>query len=88
MGSSVGSPRFAVTKQELGQIFWVSLLFGLAAFVTKFVALGGDLNWGSYSEVWTVAAAGLAWLVKRFLTDTRPNPPLPIPPIFRGKVKN
>lgn len=71
-----GSPRFAISKQELGHVAWVSLLFGVAAFVTKFIEAGGSLDWGGYAQVWGVVAAGLAWVVKTYLTDTQP--PLPL----------
>lgn len=83
----LGSPQFKLSWPEFAQWAWVSLLFAVAAFVAKFIELGNAMDWGDLGAVWATIAAALAWLVKRFLTDT--TLPTSSLRVFRqGKPKN
>lgn len=68
----MGSPKFSLSWQEASQVLWVSLLFAVAQFAYKLVELGNGLAWGDLAPLWAVVAAGIVWLVKRFVTDTEP----------------
>lgn len=67
----LGSPKYDLSRSEFAHWLWVSLTFAIAAFAAKIIELGNAMEWGDLGALWATLAAAIAWLVKRYVTDTR-----------------